>query len=215
MPVVVSRNRGDTVTGCTRAQNIVVEDPTAQVPEAKPKGNPPAEPQREIWTALANAVRFGSVGLVLGLAMAFGIRAWRRRPKALPPPPPPRPPWEIALERLARLEKNVDPARFDAYVDEVNDIVRRYLGDRYAFEGLESTTDEILAVANARELTSATQEDLRAFLSAADLVKFARAAITKDDCQRALADGLRIVRTTTPARPRPEAATGDPSAEAP
>ena len=206
MPVTVSRNRGDTFTGCTPARAIVVEDPTAQTPEAKPKPNPGPEHQREVWTALANAVRYGAVALALGLIFALGFRLWRRRPKVLPPPPPPRPPWEVALDRLARLEKNVDAARFDAYVDEVNDIVRRYLGDRYGFEGLESTTDEILAVAKARELTRETQDDLREFLGTADLVKFARAAVTKDDCQRALADGLRIVRTTIPPRPAPEPA---------
>lgn len=210
MPVTVSRNRGDTFTGCTSARTIVVEDPTAQTPEAKPKPNPAPEHQREVWTALANTVRYGAVALTVGLLVAVGLRVWRRRPKVLPPPPPPRPPWEVALDRLARLEKNVDAARFDAYVDEVNDIVRRYLGDRYDFEGLESTTDEILAVAKARELTRETQDDLREFLGAADLVKFARAAATKDDCQRALADGLRIVRTTIPPRPAP---TVDPADE--
>ncbi len=209
MPITVSRNRGDTFTGCTPARAIVVEDPTAQTPEAKPKPNPGPEPQREVWTALAAAVRYGAAALMLGLACALGYRVWRRRPKVLPPPPPPRPPWEVALDRLARLEKNVDAARFDAYVDEVNDIVRRYLGDRYGFEGLESTTDEIMAVAKARALTRETQEDLREFLGTADLVKFARAAVTKDDCQRALADGLRIVRTTIPPRPAADSSVPD------
>lgn len=207
VPVTVSRNRGDTFTGCTPARTIVVEDPTAQTPEAKPKPNPGPEPQREVWTALANAVRYGAVAVAAGFLFALGFRLWRRRPKVLPPPPPPRPPWEVALDRLARLEKDVDAARWGAYVDEVNDIVRRYLGDRYDFEGLESTTDEILAVAKARELTRETQDDLREFLGAADLVKFARASVTKADCQRALADGLRIVRTTIPPRPAPDVDT--------
>ena len=91
------------------------------------------------------------IALVVGALVAWLIGRWLRRPQAGPPPPPPRPPWEVALEELFDLEHAglVKSERFAEHFDRVSDCVRKYLGDRYGFDGLESTTRETLAVLRA------------------------------------------------------------------
>ena len=74
---------------------------------------------------------------------------WRKltQPKPEPPPPPPRPPWDVALEELDEVRHAglLEVERYGEYFDRMSDALRRYLGARFGFDGLESTTDEILA----------------------------------------------------------------------
>jgi len=139
----------------------------------------------------------------------------------VPPPPPPRPAWEIALERLDEVRHAglLDVARFQEYFDRVNDAVRAYLGARYGFDGLESTTDEILqglrratldalpspvAAAPAIHPAAAALSEnvvmpaVVQFLGECDLVKFAKFTPTPEECTRALDAAERIVRSTMP-----------------
>ena len=66
----------------------------------------------------------------------------------MPPPPPPRPPWEVAFEELdaVRHAGLVDEGRYAEHFDRVCDAVRKYLGGRYGFDGLETTTDEMTRI---------------------------------------------------------------------
>ncbi len=141
--------------------------------------------------------------------LAYLIYKWVTRPRPAVPPPPPRPPWEIALEKLDEVRHAglLEVARFQEYFDRVNDAVRAYLGARYGFDGLESTTDEIL-----QALRRASAEDLAlpfvlGFCEECDLVKFANMTPSLDSCGRVLDAAERIVRSTMP-RQRP-AYTGD------
>jgi hypothetical protein len=146
LPVAVSRANGEIATACTQPHTIVIEDPTSSTPDPQPRPNPGPRPQREEWTALRKALTYGTIGLLAGAILAYLFRKWSQRPRPVVPPPPPRPPWEIALERLDEVRHAglLDVARFQEYFDRVNDAVRAYLGARYGFDGLESTTDEIL-----------------------------------------------------------------------
>ncbi|HEX7603763.1 MAG TPA: hypothetical protein VF316_19225, partial [Polyangiaceae bacterium] len=128
-----------------------------------------------------------------------------RRPRPAPPAPPPRPPWEVALERIDEIRHAglLDSERYGEYFDRVNDAVRWYLGARYGFEGLESTTDETIRELEQSALAGVALEDVVAFLADCDLVKFANATPAPDDCARVIEIGERIVRATTPPqRPR-------------
>ena len=132
---------------CTRPHRILIEDPIASVNDAKPKPNPPPRVQREEWTSLKKGLLWASGGILVGALLAYLAYRWLNRPKPVPPPPPPRPPWEVALERLdeTRHAGLLEVGRFGEYFDRVNDAMRSYLGALYGFDGLESTTDEVIS----------------------------------------------------------------------
>jgi hypothetical protein len=202
LPISIARASGDIVTLCTKAHAIVTDDPTASTPNAQPKPNPPARPQREEWVALEKALGWGSVGVLVGCLVAWLVYVWSKRPRPVPPPPPPRPPWEVAFERLdeARHAGLLDTQRFAEFFDRVNDAVRQYLGARFGFDGLESTTDETLVALRRVPHFGLPLPEVAAFFQSCDLVKFADVTPTLDECERALTQAERVVRSTMPAR---------------
>jgi hypothetical protein len=200
VPVAVARANGEIVTACTRPHAIVIEDPIAQTPDAYPQPNPPPRVQREEWTALKHALAILAAGILLGAIIAYLVRRWLARPKPVPPPPPPRPAWEIALEKLDEVRHAglLEQGRFGEYYDRVSDAVRGYLGARYGFDGLESTTDEIIHALTRSAVHGIAVPEVVAFLQGCDLVKFANMTPTLDECTTAIAAGERIVRMTMP-----------------
>jgi hypothetical protein len=230
LPVAVARANGEVATVCTHPHTIGVEDPTANTPQAEPKRNPPPRPQREEWTALKKALMWGSLGLIVGALLAYFAYKQATKPKPPEPPPPPRPPWEVALEKLDEVRHAglLDAHRDAEYFDRVSDAVRGYLGARFGFDGLESTSDEILAALKkqaggfvrldtASELNAPAPgiplDEVRHFLAECDLVKFANLKPSPDQCASALTAGEHIVRSTMPfslpgaARPNTSAST--------
>jgi hypothetical protein len=200
LPIAIARASGEVVTLCTKPHALVVDDPTASTPEAKPRPNPAPRLQREEWVALKRALGWGALGVAVGSALAWVIYLWLNRPRALPPAPPPRVPWEVALERLHEVRHAglLETSRFAEFFDRVNDAVREYLGARYGFEGLESTTDETLAALTRLRYFALPLPELAGFLQQCDLVKFADVTPTLEECQHALAEAERVVRVTTP-----------------
>lgn len=215
LPVAVQRANGEIATVCTHPHLIAVEDPTANTPQAEPKKNPPPRPQREEWTALKKALLWGGLGLLAGALLAYFAYRQLTKPKPPVPPPPPRPPWEIALERLDEVRHAglLDVGRHAEYFDRVSDAVRGYLGARFGFDGLESTSDEILTalkkqaigfvrIDTASELNAPAPgiplDEVRHFLAECDLVKFANLTPSPDQCAAALTSGEHIVRSTMP-----------------
>jgi len=201
VPIAIARASGDVVTLCTKVHTMRVDDPTASTPNAQPKPNPPPRDQREEWVALERSLLWGLGGALVGSAVAWAAYRWIKRPKPAVPPPPPRVPWEVAFERLdeARHAGLLETARFSEFFDRVNDAVREYLGARFGFAGLECTTDETLATLRRVPHFGLPIPELASFLQECDLVKFADVTPTLDECQRALAEAERVVRTTMPA----------------
>ncbi|WP_394826805.1 hypothetical protein [Pendulispora albinea] len=200
LPIAVSRASGEIATVCTAPHTIVVDDPIASTPEAKPAPNPPPRVQREEWTALKRGLSYAAIGIVAGALLAYLIWRYINRPKPVPPPPPPRPAWEVAIEKLDEVRHAglLEVGRFGEYFDRVNDVIRSYLGSRYGFDGLESTTDETLGKLSNTPLQGVSYSDIAEFLRECDLVKFANVVPTPAECARALDAGERIVRATTP-----------------
>ena len=218
LPVAVARANGEIATVCTHSHSIGVEDPTANTPQAEPKLNPPPRPQREEWTALKKALLWGGLGLLVGALLAyFGYRQLTK-PKPPTPPPPPRPPWELAMEKLDEVRHAglLETQRDAEYFDRVSDAVRGYLGARFGFDGLESTSDEILTALKKQaggfvRLDTAGEagtpsgptpgvplDEIRQFLASCDLVKFANLKPSAEQCASALTAGEHIVRSTMP-----------------
>jgi hypothetical protein len=217
LPVAIARANGEIMTVCTQPHPNLVDDPIANTPDPKPIGNPPPIPQREEWTALKKALGWGTLGLLLGAIIAWFVYKHVTKPKPAPPPPPPRPPWEVALEKLdeTRHAGLLEKQRYTDYFDRTSDAVRGYLGARFNFDGLESTTDEMLAALKKQEgggfvRLEATPTDPNApapgislaeiarFLRECDLVKFANLTPTPEQCTTAIEAGEKIVRATMP-----------------
>jgi hypothetical protein len=198
LPIAVSRASGELLTVCTEAHTITVEDPIANLPNPSPRGNPAARRQLEIWTAAKHVAFAALVALVVGALAALLISRWLRRPKKLPPPPPPRPPWDVALEALHDIRHAglTREGRFAEVFDRVSDVLRHYLGDRYGYDGLESTTRE--ALASLRQVTPSIDDlgGIETFMRDADLVKFARLTPSEGECLDLLARAEGIVTRT-------------------
>lgn len=186
-------------------------------PNAEPR--PPTEPVPLMEEDPTLYWVGGALLLILLTALFTWIfaRWWRAREKAAAPPPPPRPPEEIALEKLNALRQRRDAMLREGegveFVDHVSDAVREYLGHRFGFEGLESTTDEVLARMRKRKLRGIGIGEIAGLLQDCDLVKFAKADFTLEQSELLLSGSFRIVRATTNAMPaQPTAPTVTPVA---
>jgi hypothetical protein len=215
LPISVARASGDVLVLCTSPHTVTVEDPIANTSSPTPKKNPPPRPQLEEWTFAKNALIVLLIALVVGVLANFLITYLRNRPRAVPPPPPPRPPWEVALEELydVRHAGLVAEGRFAEHFDRVSDTVRKYLGARYGFDGLESTTREALFVLRRVTPRITVLDTIESFLQKADLVKFARLTPSGEDCELALNRAETLVRETLPSMPTYEPVPGAPKDE--
>lgn len=202
LPIAISRAGGEVANGCTHEHRVTIDDPIAETNDPEPRTNPPARQQREEWTTLKRAVIIGGIGTVVGAVAVLLLRRWQRRPRPAPPPPPPRPPWEVALERLDEVRHAglLETNRYAEYFDRVNDALRSYLGARYGFDGLESTTDETIARLRSSALVGVALEDVARLLRDCDLVKFANLEPSPEDCTKVIDESERIVRSTIPPR---------------
>jgi len=202
VPIAVSRASGELVTVCTESHAISIEEPIANLQNPKVMPNADPRPQREEWV-LAEQVAIGLlVAAILAAVAAWLIRRWRRIPRAIPVVPP-KLPWLAALEELEELKGStlLAEGRFDEYFDRVSDCVRKYLGARYGFDGLETTSDEMRALLRRVRPPVPEIGGIAAFLGDCDLVKFARMVPTEKECVDALTRGERIVHMTTPKPP--------------
>jgi hypothetical protein len=201
LPVAVSRASGEVTTVCTAPHVVTLDEPTASTPEARPKPNPPPRRQREHWQAAETAAG-GLLAAIVGLVAGFLLyRWWSRRPRPEPPPPPPRPVWEVAIEDLALLRTGplFAEGRYAELVARVSAVLRRYLGERYGFEGLEATSKEIRKALRRVFPPLPVLAEIDQVLDETDLVKFARVAPTADDCAALCELADRVVRATIPA----------------
>jgi len=216
VPITLARASGDLVTVCTAPHPILIEDPIANELDPKVRPNPEGRPQREEWLLAKQLAAGALVGAILTAIGAWLFLRWSRRPKVAPYVAP-KLPWIAALEELEAIRASslIAEGKNDAYFDRVSDCVRKYLGARYGFDGLESTTDEMQRTLARVRPPVRGLDTITRFLEEADLVKFARVLPTENDCLAALDRGITIVRNTTPpsqeVTPRKEtAAAGGP-----
>jgi len=212
VPISVARANGQVMTICTRPHVVVLEDPIANEPDPKVKPNPPPRPQREEWVLAKQGAQILLASLALGALLAFLFTRWRNRPREIPEPPRELP-WIAAMRELEALRRSGlldDEERLDELFDRVDHCTRRYLGERYGFDGLESTTEEIRSFLSRVRPPVTDADRVEKFLSDTDLVKYTEMQPRREDCADVLDRAEIIVAKTTPAY-----ANDDPPAEAP
>ncbi len=198
LPIAVARSSGQVHTLCTDPHVITVEDPLASAAQAEPKPNPPPRPQIEVWETLRDAVLALLIALPIAALLAWAFFKFRKNFRRAPAPPPPRPPWETAFALLDAIEAKrlLEKEEYEQYLDEVSDALRQYLGQRYGFDGLESTTRETLRQLVVLAPDFDDERAVRTILQSADLVKFARRPPVEEECREAMSETRRIVRKT-------------------
>lgn len=199
LPIAVQRASNQFMTVCTAPRRIRIEDPTANEADPKVKPNPPPRSQREEWV-LAKQVSIGvAIGAVLALIGAWIYLWYKRRPKPVKVVPK-KLPWIQAFEELAEIRESdlLEQNKGDLYYERVSNTVRKYLGARYGFDGLERTTDEMKSILRRIKPPIEGFSEIIRFLEDSDLVKFARFTPSESDCRAALARGQSIVHMTMP-----------------
>ena len=178
----------------TPRTRVVIEGRLTDVQE--PKGGAPPPPVPVIgpdWVAVYSVTILGAAltAALLTLLTLFFLRAYL---EALKPPPPPRPANEVAYESLERLTHEPLTAleRYAAFVD----VLRVYLGARYEFDGMESTTRELSISLAQPELKGVTLSEVMAVFEDADLVKFAGLTPSDDEGDALVPVIRRIVDLT-------------------
>lgn len=215
LPIDLARAGGEVMTVCTDAHAVTVDEPIANESEPDVRPNPPPRRQREPFD-LAKHVAIGlAVGLVVGALALWAYLKHRKKPKPVAAPPP-KLPWIEATEELAALANTnlLMEGKTREYIGRLSEILRKYLGGRYAFDGLESTTDEINAVLRRVRPPVAELPRISELLTAFDLVKFARVVPQREECESAHERTLAVVRATTPISPPALARPGVPVASA-
>ena len=81
---------------------------------------------------------------------------------------------------------------------QVSDALREYLGRRYGFDGLESTTDEVLRTLERVRPHQLSLSGVSLLLDQCDLVKFARAVPEAEICDDLWNGAMGLIRATTP-----------------
>src|SRR5262249_52683288 len=137
--------------------------------DIKPPEDVPIRSYRLLW-ALACAAAVALSGYAV-------YRAIKRRRLRAPVQPPPAPLEERTCAALEALGQENLPAggRAREFYFRLSEIARAYLGERYGFEALESTSAELLQAARQLKSRGLPAEELEQFVVAADLVKFAKA----------------------------------------
>lgn len=185
-----------------------IESLIANEPNAEPKDA--TGPVAVIQDDYTLAWVFGGLAAAALVALlTLWTKRWlENRPKPPPPAPAALPPWEVALRKLAELDSKkaelLAQERGEEFVDGVSDALREYLGKRYGFEGLESTTDEVLRTLERIRPHKLSLSGVSLLLEQCDLVKFARAKPDLAQCDDLWNGAVGLIRATTPA-PEPVA----------
>lgn len=170
-------------------KSVLPADTALRIP--KPARPPIALPVFNwlLWAAILAA----AVALAL---MWWAWRRWRNRPK------PPVDPYVRARQEFDRIEARqlVEKGEREEHVAAMTDVVREFIASRVAGVRRSDTTNELLRAMQPRE---GVETELPGLLSRADLVKFARAEVAREEAVR-LGSLARVIVDGIEARLNPE-----------
>ena len=178
------------------------EDKGADLFDIRPPKEVPIPSYRLLW---------GLLGALAAAALAWALWRQFKKPKGAVALPPPRlDPLDIRtrkkLDALAQ-EDLPGKGKMREYWFRLSEIVRGYLGERYAFDALECTTPELLSAVRKLHTPGLLYADLENFCLGSDLARYAKAMPSAEDCKKAIEFGYRLVEQTALASPSPNAPT--------
>jgi hypothetical protein len=149
--------------------------------------------------------------LAVGL-LAWGLMKWLNRPRPTVVAVKPLAPLDVrTLAALDKLQAEQLPAKGQVkdFYFRLSEIIRGYLGERYGFEALESTSPELIVALRKLSTPGLPEEKLMRFVSESDMVKYAKAEAAQESCAQSLAFAYELVDKTyqppAPASPTPPA----------
>lgn len=143
---------------------------------------------------------------VIVIGGVFAYRMLRKRKEEIAElKAKPIPPYELAMSRLDSLRSRhlTESGHEKEYYTELVDILRQYLNGRFGINAMEMTSTQIVKALRSNPDTRMTADMVRAVLSIADFVKFAKVRPLPDDNVKAYSRALDFVEQTKPA-PEPE-----------
>ncbi len=164
-----------------------------------------------VWTGRLLWLSLGLWPLVIIiflLAVRLSSRKPVRRRVVVKPPVPPFKKAAAAMEKLQPLAaQQLDDDANKAFFVSLTDIVRLYLAERYGFNAMEKTTQEITEGMARAGLDDTAQRQLRELFTGADFVKFAKQTSTDMERQQAFRlamDFMTATRDEVMEQPKPE-----------
>jgi hypothetical protein len=147
-------------------------------------------------------------GALLATLLVLALVRWlKNRPRKvkLVPVVPRAPAHERALQALQELQQADLPAqdRAKEFHFRLSEILRDYLGERFGFQALDMTTEELLTVLKRTSTPGLDYPRFEAFCREGDLVKYAKLPATGAGCKAAIEAGFEFVRATVPPAARP------------
>ncbi len=142
-------------------------------------------------------------GLIAGAAMGYALYKYLKRPRPIAGVAT-KAPEALHVRAIAALDglraQDLPGAgRSREFYFFLSEILRSYLGERYAFEALESTSSELLDSLRTLHTPGLQMKELTAFVFESDLAKYAKATPSPDECKASLEFAYRAVTATTPA----------------
>lgn len=131
------------------------------------------------------------------LSVAFLIYLWYRRKFAASPlkqeQVPALTPYEVAMNALSQLAlKNVTNGEVKAYYSELNDILRKYVSQKFSVSTFERTNEELILELSGMGIPKDAFISLAQSLRMSDFVKFAKFRPAEDDNR----NNLKIVTSS-------------------
>ncbi|MBK7858251.1 MAG: hypothetical protein IPJ65_06435 [Archangiaceae bacterium] len=142
-----------------------------------------------------------AIALLVSVA-AYGVSRWLKRPRPAVAEAP-----QVVESLEVRARKALDALRLDdlpgkgrvrEYYFRLSEIVRGYLGERYGFDAMESTTPELLEALRRLHTPGLPMGQLQEFANESDYVRYAKATVDPAACKNAIELAYQIINATTP-----------------
>ena len=153
-----------------QVQTIPV-DTTREIKDIKPPIDVPFTFREALPYILAGVAAIVLVGLIVYL-----VKKRKRKPQEVVRKIPARPPHEIAIEELKKIQEQKlwQQGFYKEYHSAVEDTIRIYIEQRFSITAMELPSDDTLSHFRNNLITAEAFEKLRYILQTADMVKFAK-----------------------------------------
>jgi hypothetical protein len=134
--------------------------------------------------------------VVIALSVCVGLYkayvAYKKRKKL--------PAWDAALRDLSNLKNahKLDAAQGKEFYLATSSIVKTYLCNRFGYDLLSKTDDEVVGYLQEKKADAELTEDVRALLQGSIVIKFAKAQAAQEKINHDYNRAISIVKKTIP-----------------